>query len=132
MPNHSAIQRELPWDEDQSDRELFASVRDAVDEVGFKEVLFTLQNVDRTTLANRIACRDGREPHARELKALIKAQTSGELLRHLCASAGYAMPERLVEQKPEEKLRILIDAVRKEHGAAGERTIAKAFGGGGI
>ena len=66
----------------------------------------------------------------REVLELIKAQASGDLLRHLCTAAGYAMPERLVEQKPEEKLRLLIDAVRKEHGAAGERTIARAFGGG--
>ena len=130
MPNHSAIQRELPWDENHAERDLYEAIRAAVDEVGFKEVLFQLGDVDRTTLANRIACRDGRTPNARLVLELVKAQPSGELLRHLCSVAGYGMPERRTDVQPEKKLRQLIEAVRKEHGAAGERTIAKAFGGG--
>ena len=130
MPIHKAIQRELPWDESGAEHALNEAIRAAVEEVGFKEVLFRLGDIDRTTLANRLACRDGRTPNARLMLELVKAQPSGDLLAHLCAAAGFSRPERLVEVKPEEKLRLLVDAVRKEHGASGERTIAKALGSG--
>ena len=130
MGNQTAIQRELPWDENHAERDLYEAVRAAVDEVGFKEVLFRLGNVDRTTLANRLACRDGRTPNAYLLLVLAQMQPSGNLLAHLCTASGFARPERLVEEKPEERLRRLIIAVRKEHGAAGERTIASTLGSG--
>lgn len=122
------LQHDLFLSDAQADaNELHERIREAVDEVGFKDVLFRLGDCDRTTLSNRINLRDGRCPHARLVLLLCQAQPSGELLRYLCRSSGYAMPDRLVEEKPEQKLKRLVDVVRTDFGRAGERAIAKAL-----
>jgi hypothetical protein len=122
------LQRELFLsDADADAHALYEQIRIAVDEVGFKEVLFRLGDCDRTTLSNRIHLRDGRRPDARLVMLLCQLQPSGTLVRFLCSSSGYAPPERLADEKPEEKLKRLVAEVRQDFGRAGERAIARAF-----
>lgn len=122
------LQRDLFLSDAEADAsELHDRIRHAVDEIGFKEVLFRLGDCDRTTLSNRINLRDGRRPDARLLLLLCQLQPSGELLHYVCAASHYAPPERLTDEEPEERLRRLMQDVRAEFGRAGERVIAKAF-----
>lgn len=122
------LQRDLFLsDADADAHDLHERIRHAVDEVGFKEVLFRLGDCDRTTLSNRINLRDGRRPNARLVLVLCQLQPSGDLLRYLCAASGYAAAERLANEVPEERLRRVMEEVRAEFGRAGERVIARAF-----
>lgn len=127
MGNQTAKQREFAWDEEREERAFFEAIREAADRVGFKELLYLI-GCDRTTLANRLACRDGREPRATDLLALLRLDDSAELMAHLCAAAGYAMPERLELEDPEERAARLVAELR-EFGAAGAAAIQRARGG---
>jgi hypothetical protein len=125
----AGLQRDLFLSEGDADvHALREHIRAAVDEIGFKEVLFRLGDCDRTTLANKLACRDGRSPGDRLLLLLCQLQPSGNLLRFLCGASGYAPPERLVEEEPEEKLKRVLREVRAECGLAGDRAITRALG----
>lgn len=122
----TAIQRDLMTGHDADAEALHEAIRVAADDVGHKEFLWLLGNCDRTTLANRLACRDGRTPSAQMV--LVLARADEHFMATLCRLAGYAPPKRLVDETPAEKLERLVDAVRREHGAAGAATIAAVFG----
>ena len=123
-----SLQHDLFLSDAQADaHELHEQIREAVDEVGFKEVLFRLGDCDRTTLSNRINLRDGRSPNARLVLLLCQAQPSRKLLSYLNSASGCAPPELLVEEDPEDKLKRLVAEVRHDFGRAGERAIARAL-----
>jgi hypothetical protein len=126
-------QQSLWLEEDADEREFREEIQAAVDEVGKKEVLYHYGDIDRTTLENQIAFRkiDGRErqPYGKLIRILCKLQPSGNLLAFLNKQGGCARPERLVDEAPEDKLRRLVDAVRIEHGHAGEQTIQRVLTG---
>ena len=113
--------------------ELHAAVRDAVAEVGHKEVA-SLMDIEGSTLSNLINCRDlgngkRQQPPARLLLILGAKQKSGRLVAFLCREWGFAPPQKVDTLTPEEELRRLKDQLRSE-GAFGQHVIEKALGRG--
>lgn len=110
---------------------LHQAIRDAVDEVGHKEVAF-IMDIEGSSLSNLINCRDlgngkHQQPPARLLLLLGKRQKSQRLARMLAKEWGFAPPLRAVELSPEEELRRLKETLRAE-GSFGVHVLEKAIG----
>jgi hypothetical protein len=98
--------------------QLHQAIRDAVEEIGHKEVAFLL-DIDGSTLSNLINCRDlgngkRQQPPARLLLVLGAKQKSQRLAQFLAREWGFAPLQRVDELTPEEELRILKDTLRDD------------------
>jgi len=108
--------------------ELHDAVRRAADEIGRKELLYLLGDIDRTTLSKRLDGLERRQPTAGMLLELAKRQTSGRLMSTFCRLTGRAPAKRLEDETAGERFERLVEAVKQRHGQAGEETLGLVLG----
>jgi hypothetical protein len=108
--------------------ELYDALRHAADEVGHKELLYAVGDMDRTSLTKRLTAGDSKQPTVGMLLELVRAQQSGRLLATLCRLSGYAPAKRLADETAGERLERLVGAVRERLGQSGEDIIQEVLG----